>query len=122
MQRKLKKLLRFASHGPLFYCIMTMYHFLSFFLDFLQDNNDSATVHLLCYGTRCESVKVRIFLHICMHFYFFGGIEFVSQKSLAFIVHFVFLRDVSFRTQRAAVGRRRATNYLSPYLATHLPS
>ncbi len=38
--------------------------------------------------------------------YFFGGLE-----------HFVYLRDVCIRTQRAAVASRRATN-----LATHLPN
>ncbi len=34
---------------------------------------------------------------------------------VAYVAHFVFLRDVWMRTQRAAVASRRATN-----LATHL--
>jgi hypothetical protein len=36
--------------------------------------------------------------------YFFGD-------SFAYVAHFVFLRDVRIRTQRAAVARRRATNF-----------
>jgi hypothetical protein len=36
--------------------------------------------------------------------------------SFAYDVHFVFLRDVWFRTQRAAVASRRTTS-----LAVHLP-
>jgi hypothetical protein len=38
-----------------------------------------------------------------------------EQHSFASVAHFVFLRDVWIRTQRAAVTSRRATN-----LATHL--
>jgi hypothetical protein len=47
--------------------------------------------------------------------YFFGGLECVGH-SFTYVAHFVFLRDVWIRTQRAAVASRRATN-----LATHLP-
>ncbi len=36
--------------------------------------------------------------------------------SFVYVAHFVFLRDVWIRTQRAAAASRRATN-----LATHLP-
>ncbi len=46
---------------------------------------------------------------------FFGGLECVGH-SFAYVAHFVFLRDVWIRTQRAAVASRRATN-----LATYLP-
>ncbi len=48
--------------------------------------------------------------------YFFGGLEFAGH-SFAYVAHFVFLRDVWIRIQRAAVESRRATN-----LATHLPT
>ncbi len=47
--------------------------------------------------------------------YFFGGLECFCH-SFAYVVHFVFLRDVWFRTQRAAVASRRAIN-----LATYHP-
>jgi hypothetical protein len=43
---------------------------------------------------------------------FFGGLECVGH-SFASVAHFVFLRDVWIRTQRAAVASKRATN-LSP--------
>ncbi len=43
--------------------------------------------------------------------YFFGGLECVGH-SFAYVAHFVFLRDVWIRTQRAAVASR----------ATHLPN
>jgi hypothetical protein len=46
---------------------------------------------------------------------FFGGLE-CDGHSLAHAAHFVFLRDVWIRTQRAAVACRCATN-----LYTHLP-
>jgi hypothetical protein len=51
----------------------------------------------------------------------FGGLEFVSQS---FVAHFVFLRNVWIRTQRAAVASRRVTNLAThlPNLATHLPN
>jgi hypothetical protein len=48
--------------------------------------------------------------------YFLGRLECVGH-SYAYVAHFVFLRDVWIRTQRAAVASRRATN-----LATHLPN
>jgi hypothetical protein len=52
--------------------------------------------------------------------YFFGyiflGLECVGH-SFAYVAHFVFLRDVWIRTQRAALADRSATN-----LATHLPT
>ncbi len=47
--------------------------------------------------------------------YFFGGLECVGH-SFAYVVHFVLLREVKIRTQRAAVASRRANN-----LATHFP-
>jgi hypothetical protein len=47
---------------------------------------------------------------------FFCGLECVVH-SFAYVTHFVFLKDVWIRTQRAAVASRRAAN-----LATHLPS
>jgi hypothetical protein len=46
---------------------------------------------------------------------FFGGLECVGQ-SFAHVAHFVFLRDVWIRTQRAAVASKRTTT-----LATYLP-
>jgi hypothetical protein len=48
-------------------------------------------------------------------YYFFGGLECVGHF-FAYVAHFVFLRNVCIRTQRAAVASKRATN-----LATHLP-
>jgi hypothetical protein len=48
-------------------------------------------------------------------FYFFGGLKCVGY-SFAYAAHFIFLRDVWSRTQRAAVASRRSTN-----LAPHLP-
>ncbi len=47
--------------------------------------------------------------------YLFGGLE-CAGDALAYVVLFVFLRDVWIRTQRAAIASRCATN-----LATHLP-
>jgi hypothetical protein len=46
----------------------------------------------------------------------FGGLECVGH-SFAYVVHFLFLRDVWIRTQRGAVASRRANN-----LAIHLPN
>jgi hypothetical protein len=61
----------------------------------------------------------------------------VWGHSIAYVAHFVFLRDVRIRIQRAAVAGRCATNlathlpnlaihlsllsHPSPYVATHLP-
>jgi hypothetical protein len=45
---------------------------------------------------------------------FFGCLECVCHY-FANVAHFVFMKDVCIRTQRAAVAGRRATN-----LATHL--
>ncbi len=47
--------------------------------------------------------------------YFFCGLEWVGH-SFAYFAHFVFLRDIWIRTQRAAVASRRATT-----LPTHVP-
>jgi hypothetical protein len=47
--------------------------------------------------------------------YYFGGLE-CDGHSFAYVAHFVVLRDVWIRTQRAAEASRRATN-----LANHLP-
>jgi hypothetical protein len=61
--------------------------------------------------------------------YIFGGLECVGHF-FAYVAHFVFLRDVWIRTQRAAVESRSATNLATNlpnlvthlrYLATHLP-
>ncbi len=49
-------------------------------------------------------------------FYFFGVLECVGH-SFAYVAHYVYLRDVWIRTQRAAVASRRATN-LDTYLPT----
>jgi hypothetical protein len=48
--------------------------------------------------------------------YFFGGLECVGH-SIGYVAHFVFLRDVWIRTQRAAIASRRAIN-----LATYVPT
>jgi hypothetical protein len=47
---------------------------------------------------------------------FLGGLESVGN-SLAYVAHFLFLREVRIPTQKAAVASRRATN-----LATYLPN
>jgi hypothetical protein len=49
--------------------------------------------------------------NIFFNFFFLGGVY-----SVGFVGHFVFLRDVWLRTQRAAVASRHAPN-----LATHIP-
>jgi hypothetical protein len=53
---------------------------------------------------------------------FFCGLE-CAGHSFAHVAHFAYLRDVCFRTQRAAVASRCATNLatFSLNLATHLP-
>jgi hypothetical protein len=54
--------------------------------------------------------------------HFFGRIECVGH-SFANVAHFVFLRDVWIRNQRAAVASRRyQLSHPSPYLAKHLSS
>jgi hypothetical protein len=75
-------------------------------------------------------IKMKIFVFLVN---FFGCVG----LSFAYVGHFVFLRDVWIRTQRAAVVSRLATNlfthlptwppisllsHSSPYLATNLPS
>jgi hypothetical protein len=58
---------------------------------------------------------------------FFSGLECVGH-SFAYAAHFIFLRDIWIRTQRAAVASRRGTNlttrlplsHPSPYVAAHL--
>jgi hypothetical protein len=57
------------------------------------------------------------FLYILMAGYSVG-------HSFAYVNHFVFLRDVWIRTQRAAKASRRATNLATNLhnLATHLPN
>jgi hypothetical protein len=57
-----------------------------------------------------------VFCKLYSFVYFFGGLEW-SGHSFANVAHFVFLRDVWIRTQRAAVASRRAIN-----LGTHLPN
>ncbi len=54
---------------------------------------------------------------------FGGGLECVG-RSFAYFAHFLFLRDVWIRAQRAAAASRRATNLAThfPNLATHLPN
>jgi hypothetical protein len=53
--------------------------------------------------------------------YIIFGLESV-RHSFDYVAHFVFLRDVWIRTQRAAISIMRATNIAShlPKLATHL--
>ncbi len=56
----------------------------------------------------------RCLIYIFLYF-LLGGLE-CNGHSFVYVAHFVFLRDVWIRTQRAAVASRRATN-----LANHLP-
>jgi hypothetical protein len=44
----------------------------------------------------------------------FSTYKFFVGHSFAYVAHFVFLRDVYIRTQRAAVASRRATNLATP--------
>jgi hypothetical protein len=64
------------------------------------------------YNLRCD-VDFVIY-HVFV--YFFYGLECVGH-SFAYVAHFICLKDVCIRTQRAAVASRRATN-----LATYLLS
>ncbi len=59
---------------------------------------------------RYRAILLKFFLCI-----FLGGLECVGH-SFAYVAHYVCLRDVSIRTQRATVTSMRTT-----YLATHLP-
>ncbi len=72
-----------------------------------------------CSPNTCSFLIV-FFIYVCsLHTFFvycFGGLECVCH-SFANVAHFVFLRNVWIRTQRAAVASRCATN-----LATHLLS
>ncbi len=54
---------------------------------------------------------------------YFCGLECVSHF-FAYVAHFILLRDVWIRTQRADVAGRRDINLANhlPKLATHLPS
>ncbi len=51
-------------------------------------------------------------IYFLIFVYFFSGLECVGQ-SFAYVAHFVFLRDVWIRTQRANVARR-------PTISRHL--
>ncbi len=71
---------------------------------------------------------IEIILLICTMatIYFFGGRECVGH-SFAYVAHFVFLRDVWIRAQRAAVASTNLATHIPnlatrlPDLATHLP-
>jgi hypothetical protein len=61
-------------------------------------------------------------LTLNFYFLFFAELECVGH-SFAYVAHFVFLRDVWTRTQRAAVASWRTKTYLVTHLtqlATHL--
>ncbi len=49
-----------------------------------------------------------------LYLYIFGGLECVGHSLRGTVAHFIFLKDVWIRFQRAAVASRRTTN-----LATH---
>ncbi len=66
-----------------------------------------------CCRVKCWAGKCDVSIFFCI---FFGGLERVGH-SFAYVAHFLFLRDVWIRNQRAAVASRRATNW-----ATYLPS
>jgi hypothetical protein len=57
-------------------------------------------------------IKIVLFFNF---FIFFGGLECVGH-SFAYVTHFVLLRDVWNRTQRAAIASRRATISLNIYM------
>ncbi len=59
-------------------------------------------------------LAVKVYFIVKSFCIFLGGVVYVCH-SFAYVAYFVFLRDVSIRTQRAAVASRRANN-----LATHL--
>ncbi len=57
-----------------------------------------------------------------LFFLFVGGLECVGH-SIVYVAHVVYVRDVWFRTQRAAARKqeRYQLSHPSPYSATHLP-
>jgi hypothetical protein len=61
-----------------------------------------------------DNLQMLLWIQIIIVCIFFGGLERVGH-SFAYVAHFVFLRDVWIRTQRADLASRRTTN-----LATHL--
>jgi hypothetical protein len=62
-----------------------------------------------------------LYLHLSQSYvyYIFGGLECVCH-SFAYVAHFLFLRDVWIRTQRAAVASRCATNLATQLIHTHI--
>ncbi len=76
-------------------------------------------------NTNGNSSETAISPYLLLHS-IFGGLPCVGH-SFAYVAHFVFLRDVWIRTQRAAVNRNKlARHQLShpshSYLAIHLPT
>jgi hypothetical protein len=69
--------------------------------------------NILIYFISRGNFALRFRLKVLLYFFWRAR---VCWPLLAYVVHFVFLRDVWIRTQRAAVASRRATN-----LPTHLP-
>jgi hypothetical protein len=65
-------------------------------------------------------VEVSVVVVWYFFFFFFLRVRVCSPLFFAFVAHFVFLREVWIRTQRAAIASRRATTHLHN-LATHLP-
>jgi hypothetical protein len=67
--------------------------------------------------------SLRLSISYYFFIYFFGGLECVGH-SFAYAAHFVILRAVWIRTQKAAIASRRATNLAThlPNLAIHLPN
>ncbi len=66
--------------------------------------------------------KTRMGVEKVFLFKFLGGLEHVGH-SFSYVAHFVFLRDVWVKTQRAAMASMRTTHLATqlPNLATHLP-
>ncbi len=58
---------------------------------------------------RNNEIAFRLICIVQLFCIYFGGLDCVGH-SFAYVAHFVFLRDVWIRTQRAAVAKRRATN------------
>ncbi len=83
--------------------------------DWMASRRSSAGISSVGRTTRRISYRIKSGHQKIFFKYIFGGLKGVDH-SFAYVAHFVFLRDVWIRTQRAAEASRRATN-----LATHLP-
>jgi hypothetical protein len=81
---------------------------------FKSENHGEKTARLEKLPTVQKRVRGQN-LNFYFFYLFFGGLQCVDD-SFAYVAHYLYLRDVCIRTQRAVVASTRATN-----LAIHLP-